>query len=57
MRTIFLMIMILLAGCQSMPPAKTGDINSDVCVGDPMVIDDPDQPVDLEEMAKQADCP
>ncbi len=57
MRTTFLMIIILLAGCQSVPPAKTGDINSDVCVGDPMVVDDPDQPVDLEEMAKQAECP
>jgi len=57
--TIFtiLMIVIGLTGCQSMPPSETSDIDSDVCVGEPMVVDDPDQHIDLEEMAKQAECP
>ncbi len=60
MRTIiftFFTIMLGLSGCQSVPPTKTSDIDSDVCVGDPIVVDDPEQPVDLEEMAKQAECP
>ena len=52
-----LMIVIGLTGCQSTPRTGTSDIDSDVCVGEPMVVDDPDQPVDLEEMAKQAECP
>ncbi len=46
-----------LTACQSVPPTEAAaDIDSDVCVGDPVVVD-PDKPVDLEEMAKQADCP
>lgn len=40
-----------------MPATENTDIDSDVCVGDPVVVDDPNNPVDLEEMAKQADCP
>ena len=46
-----------LAGCQSLSSAETVDIDSDVCVGEPVVVDDPDSSVDLEEMARQADCP
>ncbi len=47
-----------LTACQSVPPTEAAaDIDSDVCIGDPMVVDDPDKLIDLEEMAKQADCP
>ena len=45
-----------LTACQTVPPTETADINNDVCIGDPVVAD-PNKPIDLEEMAKQADCP
>lgn len=45
----------LLSACQSAPPITTNDIDSDVCIGEAVVVD-PDKPVDLEEMAKQTDC-
>lgn len=56
-RMFFLLALIstFLLGCQSLPPAES-DIDNDVCVGDLVVVDS-DQEVDLEEMAKQADCP
>ncbi len=59
MRFFFLMIPLSLLGlsaCQSSPATKANDIDSDVCIGEPVVLDDPDSPVDLEAMAKQADC-
>ena len=47
---------VFLVGCQSLPP-EGSDIDKDVCVGDLVVVEpEPEQDVDLEEMAKQADC-
>lgn len=53
---LVLLLFFSLSGCQSMPASEPTDIDNEVCVGDAVVVD-PDKPVDLEEMAKQADCP
>ena len=49
-----LLSLMLLSGCQSLPPTEVED--SEVCIGEPVVVDGLDNPVDLEEMAKQVDC-
>lgn len=59
LKLIFCVILptsLLLAGCQSIPPVEEGNIDNDVCIGEPVAVD-PDQAIDLEEMARQAECP
>ena len=55
--SMILLSLVSLSGCQSVSPTEARDVDSDVCIGDPMVVDDPDKPVDLEDMANQAECP
>gem|GEM_PF-4006695 len=48
----------VLAACQSVPPANQPEASeSEVCIGDPVVVDNPNEPIDLEAMAKQVECP
>lgn len=49
-----LMFISGMTACQSVSPSKASDNN--VCIGD-VVVDDPDQEVDLEEMAREVECP
>ncbi len=55
LRLALVTVISFLAACQSLPPVENENIDSDVCIGEAVVVD-PDKPIDLEEMANQTDC-
>lgn len=50
------MSLVLLSGCATVPDEPVQPAENDVCVGEPIVVED-GKDIDLEALARQAECP